>query len=62
MFYKNKRGWKDMYDIRLREKKQEITSVIKWGEKGYDVNEFNWQNIFDLPFKVIPMDTIFNIA
>lgn len=51
-----------MYDIRLREKKQEITSVIKWGEKGYDVNEFNWKNIFDLPFKVIPMDTIFNIA
>lgn len=34
VLYKNKEGCKDMYNILIIEKKNEMTSVIKWREKG----------------------------
>lgn len=34
VFYKNKEGCKDMYKILIIENKNEMTSVIKWREKG----------------------------
>lgn len=52
VFYKSKTGCKDMYNLLIREKKKQITSVIKWREKGYEMNVFDWGNIFELPFKV----------
>lgn len=40
VFYENKKkGCKYIYNLLIREKKKEITSVIKWREKGYDINE-----------------------
>lgn len=41
-----------MYNLLTREKKNQVTSVINWREKGYDMNEFDWGNISELPFKV----------
>lgn len=52
VFYKSKKGCKDMYNLLIREKKKQIISVIKWREKGYDMNKFDWGNIFELQFKV----------
>lgn len=37
--------------MRIRERKKEMTSVTKWREKEYDINEFDWGNIFEFPFK-----------
>lgn len=36
--------------IYLFEKKNEIAFVRKWREKSNDINEFDWRNIFELPF------------
>lgn len=33
VFYKNKEGCKDMYNTLIIEKKNEMTSVMKWREK-----------------------------
>lgn len=41
-----------MHNLLPREKKKQFTSVINWREKGYDMNEFDWGNIFELPFNV----------
>lgn len=38
--------------MRIRERKKEITSVTKWRENEYDINEFDWGNIFEFPFKL----------
>lgn len=52
VFYKNKKEYKYMYNILIREKKKESTSVIKQREKGYDINESDLGYIYDLTFKV----------
>lgn len=41
-----------MQNILIREQKRGIIFVIKWSEKGYDINKFNWGTTFEIPFKV----------
>lgn len=41
-----------MQNILIREQKRDIIFVIKWSEKGYDINKFNWGTTFEIPFKV----------
>lgn len=45
--YKSKIGCKDMYNLLTREQKKQITPVINWREKGYDMNEFDRGNILN---------------
>lgn len=52
VFYKNKIGCKDMYNIFLREKEKEISSLVKWRDKGYEMNEFDWRSILNSHLKL----------
>lgn len=53
VFHKNKKGCNDMKHLFTRKTKKQVISVINWREKGYEMNEFDWGNIFEPPFKVI---------
>ena len=52
IFYFNKKGCKDMYNVLINRKKETSTSILKWNENGYRFTASEWSKIFELPFKV----------
>ena len=52
IFFKDKKGCKDMYRLLVNNNKCKIKSISKWEESEVQFTELEWENIFELPFKV----------
>ena len=50
-FYKNTKGCKDAYNPLIINKQKPVTSLGKWKEEGNNFTDFEWNQIFQLPFK-----------
>lgn len=53
LFYKNTKGCKEVYNILIENKREPITSLIKWRDLGYNFTHLEWNRIFCLCFKAV---------
>lgn len=51
VFFKDRKGCKEIYKLLISEKKTQIKSIKKWEEYEGGFSELEWKNIFELPFK-----------
>lgn len=51
IFFKNKKGCKDMYKTLVKSKLTNVTAISKWSNYGINFSKTDWKNIFILPFR-----------